>query len=86
MVIGGAVCSCGGCRGEEASFGTSLVGSLIHLGLHFNGWLSDRVSQLDDQIIIKVVAIWRFRLFRNTGPDDFAFGAFTSSGSRRLWN
>ena len=86
MVIGGTISGSCGCGGEEASFRTSLVGCLVHLSLHLHGWLSDGISQLDDQIIIQVVAIWRFRLFCDTRSDNLAFGAFAASGSRRLWN
>ena len=58
VVIRRTICSGCGRRWEEACLSTSFVRSLVHLGFDI-GWLSNRVGQLDDQIIIKVVLIRR---------------------------
>ena len=58
--IGGGSCS----RGEEACLGASLVGCCIHLVFDVS-WLSDGICQLDNEIIIQMVFIWRLGLFSN---------------------
>ena len=85
MVIRRTICSGCGRRWEEACLSTSFVGSLVHLGFDI-GWLSNRVGQLDDQIIIKVVLIRRLRLLRDTRSYNFAFDALSATGSSRRRN
>ena len=74
MIVGGAICGCSRSRWEEAGFGASLVGSLVHFGFHL-GWLADRIRELHDQIIIKVVFVGRLRLLRDARPDNLTFDA-----------
>ena len=85
MVIRRTIGGCCGGRWEEACLCTSFVGSLVHLGFNIS-WLSNRVGQLHDQIIIKVVLIRRLRLFRNSRSYNFAFDALSATRSRRRRN
>ena len=86
VVVRRAVRSCCGCGGEEASLGPCLVWRCIHFVLDVS-WLSDRVSQLYNEIIIQMVFIWGLWLFSNPRPDNLTFSAVSSSWiSRSCWD
>lgn len=57
MVVRGTIGGSSGRGGEEASLGSRLVGGLVHFGLDLGAWLSHGVSQLHDQVIIKVILV-----------------------------
>lgn len=73
----GPVSGCSCRRWEERSLGACLVGGLVHLVLDVS-WLANRVSELDNEVVVQVVLIWRLRLFSNSGTDDFTFDTLCS--------
>ena len=86
VVVWGPVGGRSGCGWEEARLGPCLVGSCIHLVFDVS-WLPDWVSQLDYEVIIQMVFIWRLRLFSNSGSNYLTLTPICSSRiCRSCWD
>ena len=85
MVVRRAICGGRRRRWEETRLSARLVGGLVHFGFHLGG-LADRVGQLDDQIIIKVVLVGRLGLLCDAGANYLTLDALTPSCCCRSWH
>ena len=86
VVVWGPVGGRCGCGWEEARLGPCLVRRCVHLVFDVS-WLPDWVSQLDYEVIIQMVFIWRLRLFSNSGSDYLTFTPICSSWiCRSCWD